>query len=352
MRILHCITSLRRGGAEKTLIRLINNSNFKHVILTIFDSSPLINELKTNVLIISIFPLTLKNQLRNYREILNFSPDLIQGWMYHGDFLATILGFLFKRPVYWNIRHGKMSFKHSSKKTIILRSMLSLLSYLSPKKIISCSYCGLRVHSSIGYKKSLINVIHNGYESIEENLNTSQLTNETPLRFGSVGRDSPQKRRKYYIKIIHEISKIRAIQSASIIGRDIPCSSEIVNLASNSKIFDLQEEKTSTKSIFESFNILIITSNYGEGCPNVLIEALLRNLVCFSTDVGDAKYLINDNDFIISDTNHYEAAEKIINTLSKPDLNEKVLNINKRLKQLTDIKLMVNKYHFIWSKHN
>ena len=38
MKILHCINSLDIGGAEKTLVRLINSSNHKHRIITILDS--------------------------------------------------------------------------------------------------------------------------------------------------------------------------------------------------------------------------------------------------------------------------------------------------------------------------
>ena len=41
MRILHCITSLDTGGAEKTLVRLVNKSKYKHLILTINNSHSL-----------------------------------------------------------------------------------------------------------------------------------------------------------------------------------------------------------------------------------------------------------------------------------------------------------------------
>ena len=41
MNILHCITSLDTGGAEKTLVNLVNRSKYKHLILTIKNSHKL-----------------------------------------------------------------------------------------------------------------------------------------------------------------------------------------------------------------------------------------------------------------------------------------------------------------------
>ena len=61
MKILHCINSLDIGGAEKTLVRLINSSNHKHRIITILDSQLLKSFLKKDVQLISIFPLNLKS---------------------------------------------------------------------------------------------------------------------------------------------------------------------------------------------------------------------------------------------------------------------------------------------------
>ena len=59
MKILHCINSLGRGGAEKTLIRLVNGSNYDHAIITILPNTPLNSELKKNILVISILPLNI-----------------------------------------------------------------------------------------------------------------------------------------------------------------------------------------------------------------------------------------------------------------------------------------------------
>ena len=141
MKILHFITSLDLGGAEKTLVRIVNKSNFNHAIITILNSHKLKQYVRKDTVIIRILPFSLKRILKIFDFIKKYDPDVLQGWMYHGDLLASVFGFIFKKKVFWNIRHGKMSLQSSSKKTLLLRFFLSIISHFSPKKIISCSNC-------------------------------------------------------------------------------------------------------------------------------------------------------------------------------------------------------------------
>ena len=146
MKILHCITSLDTGGAEKTLVNLVNRSKYKHLILTIKNSHKLKKFLNDEVKVINILPISIIRIFRLYIEIKKFDPNIIQGWMYHGDLMSSIFGLIYRKKVVWNLRHGKMSFRYSSKKTIILRTFLSILSHFIPSKIISCSKEGYAIH--------------------------------------------------------------------------------------------------------------------------------------------------------------------------------------------------------------
>ena len=351
MNILHCITSLDTGGAEKTLVNLVNRSKYKHLILTIKNSHKLKKFLNDEVKVINILPISIIRIIRLYIDIKKFDPNIIQGWMYHGDFIASFIGLIFFKPIFWNIRHGKMSFLHTSKKTFILRFILSIISYLLPKKIISCSNYGAYIHKKIGYCKKKFCVIHNGI-FLESGVlkNYDNLKNRKVIRIASIGRDSPQKNRKYFFKILDSISKYRKVEGI-IIGRGVP-DSKVFRKIKNEKNYSvlLKDSTSDIKKAFENIDILLLTSVYGEGCPNIIIEAMKSSLLVISTDVGDSKYLINNERLIIPKNNSLNSSLKILDILNSEDLKKVVNSCKKRADFLFDENKMVKNYENLWSK--
>ena len=349
MRILHCITTLDVGGAEKTLVRLVNSSSYKHLIITIKNSHKLRPFLKKEVNIISLFPFSLNSLFKLFNIIRKFNPDVIQGWMYHGDFIASLLGIIFLKPIVWNIRHGKMSILHTSKLTFLIRFNLSIISHIVPKKIISCSYSGLKIHKKIGYCHRKFHVIHNGI-SLETNSikDYSELLNKNNLRIASIGRDSPQKNRKYFFQIIDILSKYLSIEPM-IIGRGIPESKYLLGLNREKEypIF-LKGSAKNIEEVFKNIDILLLTSDFGEGCPNIIIEAMKYGLLVFSTDVGDAKYIINNDRLIIPLSNASLSAKRILRLIRSSDINDIIQYCRNRSENLFNEKDMVYKYEEIW----
>tara|TARA_A100001388_G_C28773964_1_gene505840 strand:+ start:1769 stop:2845 length:1077 start_codon:yes stop_codon:yes gene_type:complete len=350
MKIIHVINSLDQGGAEMTLIRLINNSSQKHFIITILNSHSLIKKLKKPVEIISLLPLSLKKIKLIKEKIKNYSPDIFQGWMYHGDLIASILGFIYNKKILWNIRHGKISLKHTSKKTIILRLLLSILSHFIPTKIISCSKEGQSVHKNIGYCGHKITVIRNGItQAYEKKDSDLDLSRKKDLVIASIGRDNPQKNRTYFIKIIKELSKEFNVK-AIIVGRGATSSKEIKNELSKNQIdLRLYESFENIYKVFQKIDILILTSSYGEGCPNILIESLQSKLLCFSTDVGDAKYILDSKDLLIPNNDPIESKKIISKLIKNPiKMNYLLKKNNTRSLKLFAPELMVKKYENVW----
>ena len=120
-----------------------------------------------------------------------------------------------------------MSLKHSSKITYIIRFFLSLLSYKIPSKIISCSKLGAKVHKNIGYVKDKFEIVHNGIDLKFLNKNIPIL-NKKIIKVASIGRDNPQKNRKYFIEIIRNLEDLNSFKvEPYIVGRGIKESREI-----------------------------------------------------------------------------------------------------------------------------
>ena len=331
-----------------TLVRLINSSNKSHLIITLLNSHELKKKITKTVQIISILPLSISKIKYINKTINEFKPKLFQGWMYHGDFLSSILGLIYNKPIIWNIRHGEMSLKYSSKPTLILRSFLAIISHFVPNKIISCSRKGVLIHKRIGYTNDKFKVIHNGINLKPTIRNKIPIKNKEII-IASIGRDNRQKGRTYYIDIIKELSKDYNVKSL-IIGKGVTESKEIKEALNNAKInISLHESIDNIENILCTIDILLLTSSYGEGCPNILIEALQYGVLSFSTEVGDARYILNNDKFIIPFRNPKCACTKIERIINESKNSTLLMEeIKSRAISLFSEEKMYSDYHNLW----
>ena len=57
--------------------------------------------------------------------------------------------------------------------------------------------------------------------------------------------------------------------------------------------------KSDIREILHTLDLLVLPSISGEGFPNILIEAMSTGLRCISTDMGEAKSIIDRFGWII-----------------------------------------------------
>src|SRR5262245_45461976 len=116
MRIVHLITSLTTGGAQMMLYKLLSAMDrvrFDSAVVSLTDSGAMderISDLGVPVHSIGMHPrvLTPTAVWQLVRAVQHASPDLIQGWQYHGNLAAQFaqLFLKYRVPVLWNIRHS------------------------------------------------------------------------------------------------------------------------------------------------------------------------------------------------------------------------------------------------------
>ena len=87
--------------------------------------------------------------------------------------------------------------------------------------------------------------------------------------------------------------------------------------------------------------MLALTSSFGEGLPNVLIEAMACGTKCVATDVGDVNKIIFDETAIVAPDNPVKLAYAMNIHLDEPlGKNEKII-LRKHIIQKFSLEKMV-----------
>tara|TARA_B100001996_G_scaffold376054_1_gene356839 strand:- start:1024 stop:1362 length:339 start_codon:yes stop_codon:yes gene_type:complete len=106
------------------------------------------------------------------------------------------------------------------------------------------------------------------------------------------------------------------------------------------------------KNIYSSLDILTVTSSYGESFPLTICEAMACNTLVISTNVGDAEYILNDNDFIIPINEPMLLADIWRKNINLDQINRnKIGDMNRsRIKKLFDIESIEKMYQFHYNE--
>jgi glycosyltransferase involved in cell wall biosynthesis len=312
MKITHIITDLDTGGAEMMLYKLLYSLRNKEIdssVITLMSRGEVTERIEALGVRVETLDLsqgerpswqTIK-KLRSLVRVLN--PDIVQGWMYHGNIVATIAVFLFdpmhrKTKLFWNIRQTLYDIKSERTQTrwlIILGRWLSFL----PKGIIYNSTLSAKQHSELGFSSKNNKMIANGfdlqkfhpdqnnYQQFRKELNVS----ESAILIGHISRLHPMKDHATLLRAVDRIMEhISDLGDQEVvflfIGHGV--TSE---LSDNSEIRFLGERSDIPK-IMSALDILVSSSSWGEGFPNVIGEAMASEVPCVVTDVGDSAYIV------------------------------------------------------------
>lgn len=351
MKVIHIISNLNIGGAEIQLLRLAKEQINQNLDVTIFVLTNNENALKAfdDPRLKILFP---KSFNKIYflgfflllKKIIKTDFQIIHSWMYHSDFIGSIISIIKMRPIIWSIRNSSVG-KGVNFITRMIFVLNSFLSWFVPKKIICVSNKGIKYHSKYLYNQKKFELIKNGYEIKnkipEKNINSR-------LTVGSLARFNEFKGHSFLIDIISKCeSEINFILGGKNINNQNSCFDKIINLPN----VLLLDEIENAEKFYSSIDVFFLHSK-SEGFPNVLIEAILNNCLVISTDVGDVSEIVNQK-FIMKygDTNK---ALSILSELVEFHIDEieklKKEQYNK-VKNQFDIKTISNNIKELYSNY-
>ena len=379
MKIVHIINSLKKGGAEGNLYRLCKfhkkkyKDKVKIIIITLINNGFYESELKK--IGISIYSLNFNENYKSLniiKKILKFrklikkqSPDIIQSWMYHANFLTLFIQKKFYDKLFWNIRHSELNLKISKKLTIFLSIICGIFSKLIPKKIIYCSERSINFHENEHfYDKNKSILIYNGcneknyYPSkyLRSSFKKKNKIKKTDIILEYAGRYAKQKNIPSLLYAFSKLKKNYDNIYLYMVGKNINFKNKelvkhIKNLKIKNRLFLLNEQKSLLK-FYNGIDLLILPS-LSESFPNVIPESMLCSTPVLSTNAGCSKTIIGKYGFIIAKNSKQTISSKLDKVIKYYVYKKKewaLLKKNSRIqiKKNFSISNMANKYVQHW----
>ena len=317
--VMHIITELDVGGAEVMLAKLlaaIDPGRFNHFVLSLKNKGPIGTQIEKQD--IPVYELNLHRPFLGIRALSKLPvilsqqrPDLIQGWMYHGNLAASLFRFLkvCNRPVIWNIRQSLNSLRQEKPLTHMAIRAGALFSG-SAAGIICNSHVSADQHAAMGYYDGKVRIIPNGFDlrrfrpniQIRQKLRSELKVPENGILVGMIARYHPMKDHVNFLKAASLIAKQRSNVRFLILGRDVDKSASglirVVDALGLTGRVTFLGERPDVESFYAALDIASLSSR-GEGFPNVIGEAMACCTPCVVTDVGDCRRLVGKTGIVV-----------------------------------------------------
>lgn len=354
--VIHVITDLGDGGAQRSLYTLCKNENrCLHTVISLRGMGKyggLLADIGVPIICLNLpkGKVTLRGLRKLTKLLSDRKIDAVQCWMYHANLLGSLAA-LIARPksINWGIRHTDLKPQETPWGTRLVAKLGAYLSSFSPSSIICCAEAAREIHNGYGYNQDKMIVIPNGYDlerlkpdpSSGKRFKEKQKLNcEIPL-IGFAARLNPQ---KDHHNLLEAVGKLRAK------GINVCCLLAGTGLEANSSPLVHQIEKLGLEkeikllgpvddipAFMNALDIHVMSSSFGEAFPNVLAEAMACGTPCVATDVGDASLIVGQTGTVVAPEDPAKLAEGIASLLTIRDTPEW-----EQLKQLARNRIVEN----------
>lgn len=316
--VLHVVTGLGAGGAERFLARLLpplRARGFDASVVALRSGGSVASEIERAGFPLEILGLEGAPDLPRAAKRLSAiarerKPSLVQGWMYHGNLGAWIARRgVPGRPLVWSVRQGLYPDRPPRAATRLAIRLGATLSSRADR-IVYNGEAAARAHEAIGYDAARRVVIPNGFdleiwrggpERRAEGRQRLGLDDATPV-VGLVARAHPVKDHETFGRAAARLAGRRPDVRFVLAGRGVvegtpPLEHALSDPEVRSRAILLGEPEE-LPAIVAAFDVATVTSR-GEAFPNVLAEAMAVGVQCVSTDVGEAREILGETGVVV-----------------------------------------------------
>lgn len=247
---------------------------------------------------------------RLVRTVQRCKPDVLMGWMYHGN-LAASLGRAWGAPgagLAWNIRHSVYDLGNER---FLTRNLIRLGARASRRvdATVYVSDVSRRQHHGLGYASRNDVVIGNGIDPAAPATGAERLAIRTELGIapsdvviGHVARFHPMKDHVSFLRAATLAVEAEPSIRILLVGRGVSPENPVIrpflrapSLAGRVLALGERRDVPRVMGAMDVFS----QSSFSEGFPNAVLEAAVAGLPCVVTDVGASSEIAGDGAVLV-----------------------------------------------------
>ena len=263
-----------------------------------------------------------RSALTGYRALKRFQPDLLSGWMYHGNVAAWLFARQLDVPAVWSIRQT-VNFAQEKPLT---QGVIRLGVYLSrmPKKIIYVSRHAREQHSALGYRDDRGVVLPNGFDleafqrdvPLGRRLRSELRVDDGRCVVGHLARYHSMKDQIGLIgaarRVVAEEPSVMFLLAGDGLNDANVSLTAAVRECGLGQHVKLLGETASPQALLSACDLFCLPSAWGEGFPNAVGEAMACELPCVVTRVGDAPDIVDKTGLAVEPGDREALAQAIL----------------------------------------
>jgi glycosyltransferase involved in cell wall biosynthesis len=368
--ILHVITGLGRGGAEAMLVKLIGASaGYRHDVLSLTGKGEIGAQLEASGVKVDTLGLDRARfwppALPRLRALVRESrPDLIQGWLNHGN-LAALAGKMLAgtdAPAVWNVRQSLLGMRFEKWQT---RRVIRLNARLSRRTaaILYNSATGARDHEAIGYASDKTVLVPNGFDlnrfrpqpDRRAEIRRSLDVGDDELLIGLVARFDPWKNHAAFFAaasiILARAPDSRFLLAGDGMTADNPALRALIRDPRVLERSLLLGGRSDMPEINAALDVACNVS-HGEGFPNAIGEAMASGVPCMVPDAGDMPAIVGEAGVVARSADPGDIAEAVLALIGKGAEGRALMGraARERIAALFSLPAIVARYETIYAQ--
>jgi glycosyltransferase involved in cell wall biosynthesis len=313
MRVLHVITALGVGGAERMLLKLLAAKALADVeqqVVAMMPWGSLAGPMRaTGSPVLQLNFLGAAPLVRGAWDLARLArrerPQIIQGWMYHGNLGASLARAAVGQgaALVWGIRQSLTSLQGEN---ILARVAIRANRALSaqPDRLLFNSQRSIEQHQRMGFDTRRSQYLPNGFDShvfapdaaARAASRAAWGASEGETVFGLLARYHPAKDHAGFLAAACRVSSrhplTRFVMAGSGVDAQNPLLANAIAAAGLQGRVHLLGERSDVPAVLAGLDVAVSCSSRIEGFSNSLGEAMACGLPCVATDVGEASSLL------------------------------------------------------------